>query len=294
MARVPKTSKNGSVPEAPGAAGLALAPPVMTRSLAFAKARELAVEEFNEKKTAQQRDQAYFVQQYGRIDKIDRAYADDIKRLLIRTLAIAKNKGSAYNNGNGAGDPKIAKLATMLSEMLATIEMNLAQDSVQELFGRVDESQFLQHERGYQRGVAQDDVDKWVGPHASRAQDFLSTIHIVEDPTKPSTKEKPATKRDLEVAERLAKAELERTEDRRREASIKQMAENACDHPTRTLLDPDEQFMTGSTSDAEIIFTHTCALCNAVVANYDGKWYTESRLDDKLEEEQNLAEARAQ
>jgi hypothetical protein len=209
----------------------------MTREEAYRKARQLAVEQFQNAKTEQRKNQAHFVEQHGRVDRIDRAFADDLRRLLVRTLAIAKNRSRH-------SDVKVTKLATMLAEMIGAVELELAQDVSQELFEPLSEREFLQN--GYQTASVEDDPEEWVGEDATEAKEFLAHVTIVDPPSKkPKSKTKAPLHDDDEHCSHLSRIPLE------------------ADNGAFEQLDAHDQWVT---------FSHTCLTCRAAIAHYEGDW----------------------
>ena len=291
MARPKKAATNGSNGSNGSTALAVLAEGEMYRDDAFKLARAKAVDEYNARRTQQQHDQQHFASQYGRIDKIDRSYADDVKRLLVRTLAIARSKATGQGSYNPTPDAKISKLAATLSDVLASVELHLATDTVQDLFERIDEARFLKPGgQDYQQNARpSDDPETWIGPDATATQAFLAGIKIVERPTTLKDKDLRKADLDMEIKARDREEAAQHKRDREaREALQKTVAAN-CEHETRIEMVDDDWYE----YDDVVSFRHRCALCAEEVALFEGKWYTRNALDD-LDEARAFEDPRAE
>ena len=104
-------------------------------------------------------------------DRIDATLLNELQKLQVRLAAIA-----ARQTRNGAGEPKVAKYVEHVGVLIGSISAHLATERAQELFGRVDEHDYI---RWHGKGVGTKGHDPAL----------LEGFTIVEDPTGPTSAE---------------------------------------------------------------------------------------------------------
>ena len=157
-----------------------LALPTITRAQANDLIKKRAVELYQNAKSEQQESIRQFESEFGRADRIDGSLLKELQHLQMRFAGIgARQQRAGYNQ-----EPKVNKFVKALGEIIGEVTIHLATDRALELFGQIDERDYV----GYSGAVGRKGYDETV----------LANYRIIDDP-KPVTDSAAIVDNDVET-----------------------------------------------------------------------------------------------